>query len=71
MKVRRRPASFPRGRGTAAGGKAGHTGSVQLSVWWEEGRSLTFCFYYLRSERRHPGKLGHHIGDHQHLWGEP
>lgn len=34
MKVRRRPASFPRGRGTAVGVKAGQTGSVQPLVWW-------------------------------------
>ena len=38
MKVRRRPASFPRGRGTAVGVKAGHTGSVQPPVWWGGGQ---------------------------------
>lgn len=35
-----------------------------------EGRGLAPCFHYLRSERRHPGELGHHMGDHRHLWGE-
>lgn len=54
MKVRRRPASFPRGRGTAAGVKAGHTGSVQPPVWrgrgWEAGAWPLFALPEVREE---------------------
>lgn len=35
-----------------------------------QGPGLLFLIHYLRSEKRCPGELGHHMGDHQHLWGE-
>lgn len=66
MKVRRSPASFPRGLGTAMGAKAEHSESGTALL--ARGKDLISCFHYLRSEKEYPGELGCHTGDCQHLW---
>lgn len=68
MKVRRSPASFPRGRGTAVGAQAEHSESGARLACWGRVRDLISHFHYLRSEKRCPGEQGCHTGDCQHLW---
>lgn len=68
MKVRRSPASFPRGRGTAVGAKVDHLESG-AQIGGARGRDLIPCLHYLRSKKKYPEELGCHTGDCQRLWG--